>query len=36
VDALCTLADDMVSFTPSKGLFDDDWNTKYVQGLPLG
>ena len=35
VKALCTLADDMVSFTPTKGLFDDDWDTKYVQGLPL-
>ena len=35
VKALCTLADDMVSYTPSKGLFDDDWDMKYVQGLPL-
>lgn len=35
VKALCTLADDMVSFTPTKGLFDDDWDMKYVQGLPL-
>jgi len=35
VKALCTLADDMVSFTPTKGLFDDDWDQKYVQGLPL-
>lgn len=35
VDALCTLADDMVSFTPTRGLFDDDWDHKYVQGLPL-
>ena len=33
--ALEQLADDMVSFTPSKGLFDDDWDQKYVQGLPL-
>lgn len=32
---LCALADDMVSFTPIKGLFDDDWDQKYVQGLPL-
>lgn len=35
VNALCALADDMVSFTPIKGLFDDDWDQKYVQGLPL-
>ena len=35
VKALCTLADDMVSFTPTKGLFDDDWDMKYVQGMPL-
>ena len=33
--ALCTLADDMVSCTPIKGLFDEDWDRKYVQGLPL-
>ena len=36
VKALCQLADDMVSFTPTKGLFDDDWDQKYVQGVPLG
>ena len=36
VKVLCTLADDMVSFTPTKGLFDDDWDQKYVQGMPLG
>ena len=35
VKALCTLADDMVSGTPGKGIFDDDWDMKYVQGLPL-
>ena len=35
VNALCQLADDMVSGTPAKGLFDDDWDHKYVQGLPL-
>ena len=35
VKALCTLADDMASFTPTKGLFDDDWDMKYVQGMPL-
>lgn len=36
VKALCQLADDMVSFTPTKGLFDDDWDQKYMQGIPLG
>ena len=35
VKALCTLADDMVSGTPAKGIFDDDWDQKYVQGMPL-
>lgn len=35
VKALCQLADDMLSGTPAKGLFDDDWDHKYVQGLPL-
>ena len=35
VKPLRQLADDMVSFTPTKGLFDDDWDMKYVQGLPL-
>ena len=35
VKDLCILADDMVSFTPTKGLFDDDWDQKYVQGMPL-
>ena len=36
VKPLRQLADDMVSFTPTKGLFDDDWDQKYVQGIPLG
>lgn len=35
VKALCQLADDMLSGTPTKGLFDDDWDQKYVQGRPL-
>ena len=35
VKPLRQLADDMVSFTPTKGLFDDDWDQKYVQGVPL-
>lgn len=36
VKPLRQLADDMVSFTPTKGLFDDDWDQKYIQGIPLG
>lgn len=35
VKPLRQLSDDMVSFTPTKGLFDDDWDQKYVQGIPL-
>lgn len=35
LESLCQLADDMVSGTPLTGLFDDDWDHKYVQGLPL-
>ena len=35
ISALCQLADDMVSGTPAKGIFYDDWDQKYVQGLPL-
>ena len=35
VKELCQLADDMVSYTPDKGIFDDDWDQKYVQGMPL-
>ena len=35
VKELCQLADDMVSGTPGKGIFDDDWDQKYVQGMPL-
>ena len=36
VKALCQLADDMVSGTPAKGIFDDDWDQKYVHGMPMG
>ena len=36
VKELCQLADDMLSGTPDKGIFDDDWDQKYVQGTPLG
>lgn len=32
---LQTLADDLAQGSPSAGLFDDDWDHKYVQGLPL-
>ena len=33
-NALCTLAEDMACGTPALGLFDDDWDHKYVQGIP--
>ena len=29
------LAEDMVCGTPALGVFDDDWDQKYVQGMPL-
>lgn len=32
---LCILADDMRCSTPAAGIFDDDWDQKYMQGLPL-
>lgn len=34
-DSLRVLADDLVSATPASGIFDDDWDHKYVQGEPL-
>lgn len=34
-DVLRTLADDLALGSPTSGLFDDDWDHKYVQGLPL-
>ena len=34
-DALVILAEDLLCSTPSTGLFDDDWDQKYVQGEPL-
>ena len=34
-DVLRTLADDLALGSPTTGLFDDDWDHKYVQGLPL-
>ena len=33
--ALRVLAADLAVCTPTSGLFDDDWDHKYVQGLPL-
>lgn len=33
-NALEILAEDMVSATPTAGIFDDSWDHKYVQGLP--
>ena len=35
VEPLCVLAEDLYSSTPAMGLFDDDWDQKYVQGIPL-
>lgn len=32
---LRTLADDFGQGSPTRGLFDDDWDHKYIQGLPL-
>ncbi len=32
---LCILANDMRCCTPAAGIFDDDWDQKYIQGLPL-
>ncbi len=32
---LQTLANDLAQGNPASGLFDDDWDHKYVQGLPL-
>ncbi len=32
---LQTLANDLAQGSPASGLFDDDWDHKYVQGLPL-
>lgn len=33
---LTELADDLVLGNPAMGLFNDDWDHKYIQGLPLG
>ena len=32
---LRTLAEDLAQGSPARGLFDDDWDHKYNQGLPL-
>lgn len=34
-EALGILAEDLLCSTPAAGLFDDDWDQKYVQGRPL-
>ena len=34
-NVLRTLADDLAQGSPARGLFDDDWDHKYNQGLPL-
>ena len=36
VDVLTELAQDLTQGTPTMGLFDDDWDQKYNQGLPVG
>lgn len=35
VDVLRTMADDLAQGSPTRGLFDDDWDHKYNQGMPL-
>ncbi len=34
-DTLRTLADDLAQGRPTSGLFDDSWDQKYTQGIPL-
>lgn len=34
-DVLQTLAADLATGSPTSGLFNDDWDHKYIQGLPL-
>ncbi len=34
-DVLCQLSEDLALGSPTSGLFDDDWDQKYVQGLPV-
>jgi hypothetical protein len=34
-DVLQTLAADLATGSPMSGLFNDDWDHKYIQGLPL-
>lgn len=34
-DVLQTLAADLATGSPTSGLFNDDWDYKYIQGLPL-
>ena len=33
---LSELASDLAQGSLTSGLFDDDWDHKYIQGLPLG
>ena len=33
--SLVILAQDLLSATPASGIFDDDWDQKYVHGEPL-
>ena len=34
-DTLCVLADDLAQGSPARGLFDDNWDHKYNQGLSV-
>lgn len=36
VSVLIQLADDLAQGSPASGLFNDDWDQKYIQGLPVG
>ena len=36
VEVLEVLARDIAQGSPSSGLFDDDWDLKYIQGVPVG
>ena len=36
VNVLEVLAQDLAQGSPTSGLFDDDWDLKYIQGIPVG
>ena len=36
VEVLEVLAKDLAQGSPTSGLFDDDWDLKYIQGIPVG